>query len=262
MRPPSRLRARGDGHADPGLVSTFRSSERGSASAALAITVGLRKTANEDAGGWERFDRRSFYAVADAHFGANASTLAIDVCLSSLAASMRRREQFEIGDFRRTFLASLSAIEEKLSSVDPPEGSETTIVAVAVGWGRTFWGSYGDSRIYVSSEFEKRQMNLTASDFLRSGREEDDSLERLLECGEFVPAAAGSAAARPPRLMIATDGLPGCRGTASEEWSAEAIGLMMAGAGDVEQAASSCVNEALLRGGADNVCAIVIEPHH
>ena len=262
MKPPSRLRARGDTHAEPGQVATYRSSERGSAAAGLAITVGLKKTANEDAGGWERFERRSFYAVADAHFGSKASSTALETCLSMLAAALRRREHFEFGHFRRSFLESLVEIESRLSAADPPDESETTLVAVAIGWGRTFWGSYGDSRIYVSSERENRQINLTTSDFLRSGRGTIDSLDSLLECGEFLPGAAGSESVRLARLMIATDGLPGCRGITSEEWSAEAIGLMMGSASDVERAASACVNEALLRGGADNVCVIAIEPHH
>jgi serine/threonine protein phosphatase PrpC len=128
---------------------------------------------------------------------------------------------------------------------------------VAVGHGRIFWGSFGDSRLYVAGEGLRRQINRTDSSFLGRSEEPDaGALATHMVCGELREA---STMKKPFRLLLSTDGVPQSRGPAMPEWKAEEICRILAEAPDVSSASANLVAAALHRGGNDNICAIVAE---
>lgn len=256
MSAPSQIRVLGEDHQEAGRVTILPAGDGERPPATLAITTGLKKTVNEDAGGWERVGSRSFYAVADAHFGGGAAAIAVDTCLTMFAESLRRKDHFQADAFRSLFARAIETIESSIANSDASRGSETTLLAIALGWGRLFWGSVGDSRLYASGSAARRQVNRTSPHFLAGRGDDEGQAPGRLVCGElrgFVGAKTTS------RLALATDGLPLSRGLSSPELDPGEICRLLAAATDVTTAANDLVDAAMVRGGDDNVCLIVIE---
>jgi len=248
------LRVAGADHLVPEQLGLYSSSDRESSPAALVITSGLMKTYNEDAGGWERFDRRAFYAVADAHFGEAAAVIAVDTCLTFLSRALSSEEQFQPERFRSSFQRSLALTEARILRQEGASSSETTLLALAIGWGRVFWGSFGDSRLYAEPRSE--QINPADGNYLGGTARSVSILAGAMSWGELEGSIAQD---RRCRLMLCTDGVPESGGIAAEEWDPQAICSILAAASDVTSAAANLAKAALDRGGSDNLCAIVLD---
>jgi serine/threonine protein phosphatase PrpC len=237
-------------------VTLFPALDRSHCAGALAISTGLRKIRNEDAGGWERYDRRSFYAVADSHFGPAAAVIAVQESLAYLSGRMLRKDHFEAERFRASFVEALARADERLYEAERGAGSETTLLVLAAGWGRVFWGSLGDSRLYAAGESTRWQLNRAEEWYLDGTGRDTSILSTRMVCGELRDV---SERRQFSRLCLCTDGVPLARGTASEEWSTGDIGGILAAAPDPPSAAAELAAAALRRGGADNICAIVLD---
>lgn len=254
----TRLRVSGADHSAAGRVTLFPTLDRTGSPAALIMTPGLKKTVNEDAGGWDRTERRGFYAVADAHFGGEAAVLAVELCLARLSARLVRKDHFEPDRFRGAFAESLVAIEARIRRDTGEGGSETTLLVLAAGWGRLFWGSFGDSRLYVAAQSGRRQVNRTSPDYLCGAARSAEILSREMICGDLRSIRTGPHG--PGRLMLCTDGVPlSAAPHDRNEWNPQAIGEILSIAPDASAAAANLAAAALRRGGADNICAIVLD---
>ena len=163
-------------------------------------------------------------------------------------------EQFQPERFRSSFQRSLALTEARILRQEGASSSETTLLALAIGWGRVFWGSFGDSRLYAEPRSE--QINPADGNYLGGTARSVSILAGAMSWGELEGSIAQD---RRCRLMLCTDGVPESGGIAAEEWDPQAICSILAAASDVTSAAANLAKAALDRGGSDNLCAIVLD---
>ncbi len=246
----------GSEHRERGEVRIFEPPPPGAPPAALAITPGLLKSINEDAGGWSRRQGFSCYAVADAHFGAAASQVAVRLALDLIGGAAGASGAPTLRSFRDTLLECAVAIERTLAGGDKPTTSETALLVVASVPGRVLWGSVGDARLYAGGAGSFREITSPRSEYLGPSARAREALEPLVQTGLLTAGDLGSGA---PRLLLTTDGIPESRGTGGDDWSPGPIGALISPPLAVRAALGGLVEQALTRGGADNVCAILFE---
>jgi protein phosphatase len=180
-------------------------------------------------------------AVCDGLGGHPAGDLA-----SATAVDLLRSRAAEAGGSEEGLVAALHAAHDAVvaaAEADPERhGMATTVVAAAVLDGEAVVAHVGDSRAYLLEDGSLRP--LTRDHGMGGYITQALGLDRGVEPDVVhVPTPAGS------RLLLASDGL-------TNMVDPEAIGVLL-GTGDAEKACDALVEEALDRGGIDNVTVVV-----
>jgi protein phosphatase len=229
--------------------------------AAHGVTHTGRRKTNEDA---MLVDvGLGLFVVADGMGGHNAGEVASTIAVTALRdffASQGARTEHVLAD-------GLSlANDQVLAASERPEyaGMGTTVVAACVTDDRVFFGSVGDSRIYLFSEQRLTQLTQDDSWVSRvlgeSGLSDDDvqhhpmrhvltkvvglraDLEPSIGANPFGPGDA---------LLLCSDGLHG-------SVPDPAIAQLLVASESPEAAARQLVEQALSRGATDNITVVVV----
>ncbi len=207
---------------------------------AARTEVGHVRTRNEDAllvAGHERL-----LVVCDGLGGHPSGDLASATAVESL-----RSGASEAASSPAALVAALHAAHAAVVAVadeDPARsGMATTVVAAAVGEAGVLVAHVGDSRAYLLGT-DGRLTQVTQDHGMGGYITQALGLDRGVEPDVVeLETPAGS------RLLLCSDGL-------SNMVDAEAIGTLL-GSGDAEKACDALVEEALDRGGIDNVTVVV-----
>ncbi|MEA9986104.1 PP2C family protein-serine/threonine phosphatase [Subtercola sp. RTI3] len=227
-----------------------------------ATDVGLQRATNEDA----FFAEFPVFLVADGmgghQAGEVASALAVDA-FASLAGSASVTPT----ELRLAFDRARSAILAIASTGPRTAGTTVSGVALASNEGAAYWLVFnlGDSRTYRLNDGVLEQISVDHS-----------VVQELVDEGELDRAAAaahpgrniitralgGGGDSRPDywlvpvepgdRIMICSDGVSG-------ELEDDAVTRILLAEADPQAAATRLVHESLLRGGRDNLTAVVVD---
>ena len=230
--------------------------------AGAATDAGLRRRINEDA----YLAAAPLFLVADGMGGHNAGEIASATVIEEFAR-LAGRPSLGIDDVR----AAVTAARHRVASL--PEGAGagagTTLAGVVIADvdGEGYWLALnlGDSRTYRLSEGHFEQVSvdhsvvqelidageLAADAALRDSRR--NVITRAIGAGSdadpdywLIPAEHGD------RILVCSDGLSG-------ELEMDAIHGILLAETDPQTAATRLVHEAMVRGGRDNITAIVVD---
>lgn len=207
---------------------------------AARTEVGHVRVRNEDA--LLVAGEQGLLAVCDGLGGHPAGDLA-----SATAVETLRHRAPDAGRSVEALVAALRAAHDSVveAAAEAPgrEGMATTVVAATVG-GRTLTVAHvGDSRAYLL-DADGRLQQLTRDHGLGGYLTQALGLDRDVE-----PDVASVDASPGSRLLLCTDGL-------TNMLDPDSIATLL-GTGDAERACDALVQEALDRGGVDNVTVVV-----
>ena len=227
-----------------------------------ATDAGLRRRINEDA----HIAAPPLFLVADGMGGHHAGEVASATVIEQFAA-LAGRPSLGIDDVR----SALAEARRRVEALPPGEraGAGTTLTGVVIADvdGDGYWLviNLGDSRTYRLSEGELEQVSVDHS-----------VVQELVDAGELDPAEAsrdtrrnvitraigagsdGNAdywmipAESGDRMLVCSDGL-------SSELEHDTIRAILVAETDPQAAATRLVHEAMLRGGRDNITALVVD---
>ncbi len=182
-------------------------------------------------------------AVADAHFGARASELALRA-IEAAAARTCWDDASELGH-RRVLSELVRAAGSRV--LREAEGSETTLLLVTILGTRLVWTSIGDSYLYLlPATTRPRVLNPIARQWLGARANIDAATLASFGTVDLSPG---------DRILLATDGIPeAVRGRSTFTPDDVQAALDAGGDGPLE----FLVGAALARGGEDNVAAILL----
>ncbi|MFB2579906.1 PP2C family serine/threonine-protein phosphatase [Herbiconiux sp. P15] len=224
--------------------------------------TGLRRRANEDS----YLAVSPVFLVADGMGGHEAGEVASALAVDAFAA-LTGPAFLAPTDIRTAFRSAHAAIASLASSGKRRAGTTVSGVAVAENDGSAYWLVFnlGDSRTYRLAAGELEQISVDHSvvqELLDVGELDRASaathpgrnvITRALGAGgEFepdywlVPVEAGD------RMLVCSDGVSG-------ELDDELIGRILQSEQSAQDAATRLVHEGILRGGRDNLTAVVID---
>lgn len=227
-----------------------------------ATDPGLRRRINEDS----YIAAPPLFLVADGMGGHHAGEVASATVIEQFA-SLAGRSSLGIDDVRAALAAARRRVEALPSGEGAVAGTTLTGVVIADVAGEGYWLviNLGDSRTYRVIEGELEQVSVDHS-----------VVQELVEAGELDPAdalrdtrrhvitraiGAGSdgdadywmlPAEVGDRILVCSDGLSG-------ELEHDTIRAILVGERDPQAAATRLVHEAMLRGGRDNITALVVD---
>jgi serine/threonine protein phosphatase PrpC len=225
-----------------------------------ATHEGLRRRINEDA----HLARSPLFLVADGMGGHDAGDIASAAVIDEFAALPGASVTV---DHLQEALERARVRVDALRAGERAAGTTLSGVAIADIDGDGYWLTLnvGDSRTYRFFDGVLEQISvdhsvvqeLVDSGALDEGDAASDSRRNVItraigagSTGEadfwLIPAEAGD------RMLVCSDGLSG-------ELDAQAIADILAGVRDPQLAANRLVHEAILRGGRDNITAIVVD---
>jgi protein phosphatase len=247
---------------------------------AVGISAGKQKERNEDAVGAAIFKDRVFLAVADGHWGNEASAFAVSKALKLLKRTSAPRDNEPIGWFFAIFESINRSLISKTLRGRRLIAPETSLIVahIQLESGKAHWASFGDSFIYLCSKGKKECKRLNTErrtylgtisalagctaaksieiDYLEEGgkREIDvyQSVGDGLEVGRF-DLKPGDV------LILCTDGLPKCRKRDEIALKESDIQGSIARAESAKTQCYELISEALRRGGVDNIACIVYQ---
>ncbi|KQZ85743.1 serine/threonine protein phosphatase [Microbacterium sp. Root166] len=227
-----------------------------------ATDAGLRRRINEDS----FIAVPPLFLVADGMGGHRAGDVASATAIEEFAG-LAGRASVGVDDVRAALLRARRRIDALSSGEGAGAGTTITGVVIADIHGEGYWlaVNLGDSRTYRLSEGEFEQVSVDHS-----------VVQELIDAGELDPAAAASDRRRNvitraigagsdaeadfwllpaesgDRILICSDGLSG-------ELDRDEIHAVLLAESDPQAAATRLVHEAMLRGGRDNITAVVVD---
>lgn len=229
-----------------------------------ATDAGLRRRINEDS----FIAAPPVFLVADGMGGHQAGEVASATVIDEFAG-FAGRESLGIDEVRAALSRARRRVEALPSGAKPGAVAGTTLTGVVIAdvEGEGYWLAInlGDSRTYRLSEGDLEQVSVDHS-----------VVQELIDAGQLDPASASSdtrrnvitraigagsdadadywllPAERGDRILVCSDGL-------SSELDAEAIHAVLTAETDPQAAATRLVHEAMLRGGRDNITALVVD---
>ncbi|MDW4573583.1 protein phosphatase 2C domain-containing protein [Microbacterium sp. M3] len=227
-----------------------------------ATDAGLRRRINEDS----YLAAAPLFLVADGMGGHNAGEIASAAVVDEFAALVGR-ESLTIDEVQ----AAVSAARRRVGALPPGggAGAGTTLAGVVIADvdGEGYWLTInlGDSRTYRLSEGRFEQVSVDHSvvqELVDSGQLAADAAQRDSRRNVITRAIGAGSDAEPDywllpaedgdRILVCSDGLSG-------ELDHDALhGILLAEA-DPQAAATRLVHEAMVRGGRDNITALVVD---
>ena len=227
-----------------------------------ATDPGLRRRINEDSS----IAAPPLFLVADGMGGHHAGEVASATVIDEFAA-FAGRPSLGIDEVRAALSRARRRVEALPSGSGAVAGTTLTGVVIADVEGEGYWLAInlGDSRTYRLSEGDFEQVSVDHS-----------VVQELIDAGQLDPAAASSDTRRNvitraigagsdadadywlipaepgDRILVCSDGL-------STELDGEAIHAILVAESDPQAAATRLVHEAMLRGGRDNITALVVD---
>ncbi|KRB37139.1 PP2C family protein-serine/threonine phosphatase [Microbacterium sp. Root180] len=229
-----------------------------------ATDAGLRRRINEDS----HVAAPPLFLVADGMGGHHAGEIASATVIDEFAA-FAGLPSLGIDDVR----GALARARRRVEALPPGEGAGagagTTLSGVVIADvdGEGYWLAInlGDSRTYRLNDGELEQVSVDHSvvqELIDAGQLDPDAasrdtrrnvITRAIGAGSdgdadywLIPAEAGD------RILVCSDGL-------SSELANETIHAILMAEIDAQSAATRLVHEAMLRGGRDNITALVVD---
>lgn len=227
-----------------------------------ATDAGLRRRINEDS----HLAVAPLFLVADGMGGHNAGEIASATVIAQFAA-LAGRESLTIDDLH----AAVGAARERVAALPPGggAGAGTTLAGVVVADidGEGYWLAInlGDSRTYRLSGGVFEQISVDHSvvqELVDSGQLAAEAAQRDSRRNVITRAIGAGSHSEPDywlipaedgdRILVCSDGLSG-------ELEQDAIHGILLAEPDPQAAATRLVHEAMVRGGRDNITAIVVD---
>ncbi len=227
-----------------------------------ATDAGLRRRINEDA----YLAAAPLFLVADGMGGHNAGEIASATVIDEFAR-LTGRSSLGIDDVR----AAVTAARHRVALLPDGggAGAGTTLAGVVIADvdGEGYWLALnlGDSRTYRLSEGYFEQVSVDHSvvqELIDAGELAADAAQRDSRRNVITRAIGAGSDADPDywlipaeqgdRILICSDGLSG-------ELEQDAIHGILLAETDAQTAATRLVHEAMVRGGRDNITAIVVD---
>lgn len=246
-----------------------------SAHIALGMSVGVLSKANEDAIGVATLGGESMLAVADGHWGREASELAVTKAIELLSPEVRPAKDSET----RARLFALheqvnNELYEKAVSAPGASAAETTLIAChvkATASGKyLYWSSFGDSFLCLLRDGELKQLNTLNACWLGylSKLSEQATTRSILmkfisDEARYVGVASGLETGiekleAGDLLFLCTDGLMGSD-TEPAPATLEAVTGILKADRPLIAKADSLIHAALERGEEDNVSCVLAQ---
>lgn len=227
-----------------------------------ATDAGLRRRINEDS----HIASAPLFLVADGMGGHQAGEIASAAVIEEFAA-LAGRPSVGIDDVRTALAAARRRVEALPAGAGAGAGTTLTGVVIADVDGEGYWLAInlGDSRTYRLSEGEFEQVSVDHSvvqELIDAGQLDPEAAQRDTRRNVITRAiGAGSAgdadywllpAEAGDRILVCSDGLSG-------ELERETIHAILLAESHPQAAATRLVHEAMLRGGRDNITALVVD---
>jgi len=227
-----------------------------------ATDAGLRRAVNEDS----FLAAAPLYLVADGMGGHQAGEIASAAVIDEFAG-LTGRMSLTVDEVHAAFLRARHRVEALPPGAGAGAGTTLTGVVVADIEGEGYWLALnlGDSRTYRLSRGVLEQVSVDHSvvqELIDSGSLDAVSaaqdprrnvITRAIGAGSdgepdywLIPAERGD------RMLVCSDGLPG-------ELDADGIREILIAEADPQRAATRLVDEAVRRGGRDNITALVVD---
>lgn len=227
-----------------------------------ATDAGLRRRINEDS----YIAASPLFLVADGMGGHNAGEIASAAVIDEFA-TLAGRESLTIDELQTAVTASRRRV-----AMLPPgagAGAGTTLAGVVIADvdGEGYWLAInlGDSRTYRLSEGRFEQVSVDHSvvqELVDSGQLAADAAERDSRRHVITRAIGAGSDSEPDywllpaeegdRILVCSDGLSG-------ELDRDALHAILLTETDPQAAATRLVHEAMVRGGRDNITALVVD---
>lgn len=227
-----------------------------------ATDPGLRRRINEDS----YLAAAPLFLVADGMGGHNAGEIASATVIQEFAA-LTGRASLAVDDVH----AAVATARTRVAALPPGAGAGagTTLAGVVVADidGEGYWLAInlGDSRTYRLSGGRLEQVSVDHSvvqELVDSGQLAADAAQRDARRNVITRAIGAGSDAEPDywlfpaedgdRILVCSDGLSG-------ELEKDAIHGILLAESDPQAAATRLVHEAMVRGGRDNITAIVVD---
>ncbi|MFC8682231.1 PP2C family protein-serine/threonine phosphatase [Microbacterium ureisolvens] len=227
-----------------------------------ATDPGLRRRINEDS----HIAASPVFLVADGMGGHNAGEIASAAVISEFAA-LAGRESLTIDEVH----AAVASARRRVEALPPGggAGAGTTLAGVVIADidGEGYWLAInlGDSRTYRLSEGHFEQVSVDHSvvqELVDSGQLAAEAAQRDSRRNVITRAIGAGSDAEPDywlipaedgdRILVCSDGLSG-------ELEKDAIHGILLVEADPQAAATRLVHEAMVRGGRDNITALVVD---
>lgn len=227
-----------------------------------ATDAGLRRRINEDA----YLAAAPLFLVADGMGGHNAGEIASATVIDEFARLIGR-SSLGIDDVRAAVTAARHRVAVLPAGAGAGAGTTLAGVVIADVDGEGYWLALnlGDSRTYRLSEGHFEQVSVDHSvvqELIDAGELAADAAQRDSRRNVITRAIGAGSDADPDywlipaeqgdRILICSDGLSG-------ELEQDAIHGILLAETDAQTAATRLVHEAMVRGGRDNITAIVVD---
>ncbi|GAA5083660.1 protein phosphatase 2C domain-containing protein [Microbacterium yannicii] len=227
-----------------------------------ATDAGLRRRINEDS----YVAAPPLFLVADGMGGHNAGEIASAAVIAEFS-TLAGRESLAIDDVQAAVASARLRVAGLPAGAGAGAGTTLTGVVIADVDGEGYWLAInlGDSRTYRLSEGSFEQVSVDHSvvqELVDSGQLAADDAQRDSRRNVITRAIGAGSDAEPDywlipaedrdRILVCSDGLSG------ELDQEEIHGILLAEA-DPQAAATRLVHEAMVRGGRDNITALVVD---
>ncbi|MDF2574395.1 MAG: serine/threonine-protein phosphatase [Agromyces sp.] len=227
-----------------------------------ATDAGLRRRINEDS----YIAAPPLFLVADGMGGHNAGEIASAAVIAEFS-TLAGRESLAIDDVQAAVAAARLRVAGLPAGAGAGAGTTLTGVVIADVGGEGYWLAInlGDSRTYRLSEGTFEQVSVDHSvvqELVDSGQLAADAAQQDSRRNVITRAIGAGSDAEPDywlipaeerdRILICSDGLSG-------ELDQDAIHAILLAETDPQAAATRLVHEAMVRGGRDNITALVVD---
>ena len=242
---------------------------------AFGISAGVTTKANEDGLGISISGIETLFAIADGHWGREASELAIDKAIEMSRSMLRPAQENET---RARFYALFEQINQDLFVMGMTHpgalAPETTLIVCQLKEFESqkylYWSSFGDSYLFIFRNNKLTQLNSLNQYWLgmlsrmsETSRNKQLALRGLFGESRYIGVADGLETGieklQPgDMIFLCTDGLIG-----SDESVPEAVDTtfrkILAAVAPLEDKVSGLIKSALDRGESDNVSCILAQ---